>query len=39
MTESVFELDLDEHFAEEGYVRRLARGLLLDDHDVDDVVQ
>lgn len=39
MTDSVFELDLDELFAEEGYVRRLARGLLLDDHAVDDVVQ
>ena len=39
MAESVFELDLEALFAEEGYVRRLARGLLLDDHAVDDVVQ
>lgn len=39
MTDSAFELDLQRLFAEEGFVRRLARGLLFDEHAVDDVVQ
>ena len=39
MTDPAFEFDLQHLLAEETYVRRLARGLLFDEHKVDDVVQ
>ncbi len=39
MTEIGLKLDPERLLAEEDFVRRLARGLLFDDHRVDDVVQ
>ncbi|MEZ6037935.1 MAG: sigma-70 family RNA polymerase sigma factor [Planctomycetota bacterium] len=39
MTGNTFEFELQRLLAEEPFVRRLARGLLFDEHRVDDVVQ